>query len=101
MNGRHILLTALLLTTNFALCAESNTAVVTEWAMKIADKDKEGKLTLEESKPLDVQTLHHGKEHFERGDANKDGFLNHDEFTAHAEAKLNSAAIPKKRKEKG
>jgi hypothetical protein len=43
--------------------------------MQIADQDNDGKLSLEEFKPLDVQARHHGEEHFEQGDLNHDGFL--------------------------
>jgi TPR repeat protein len=59
-----------------------NTAAVLDRAMKIADKNKDGKLTLEEFKPLDVQARNHADEHFERGDANKDGFLDRAELAA-------------------
>jgi TPR repeat protein len=55
---------------------------VLDRAMKIADKNKDGKLTLEEFKPLDVQARNHADEHFERGDANKDGFLDRAELAA-------------------
>lgn len=48
--------------------------------MKIVDRDRDGKLTLEEFKPLDVQAKHHGEEHFKRGDANQDGFLDKEEL---------------------
>jgi len=54
--------------------AEPSTALM-QRIMKAADKNKDGKLSLEEYKPLDVQALHHGEEHFKAGDANNDGFL--------------------------
>jgi Ca2+-binding EF-hand superfamily protein len=43
--------------------------------MNAADKDKDGKLSLEEFKRLDVQAKHHGDEHFKAGDKNSDGFI--------------------------
>ncbi len=52
-----------------------NAAPVIERVMLIADKDKDGRLTLAEYLPLDVQARHHGDEHFKKGDANGDGFL--------------------------
>jgi Ca2+-binding EF-hand superfamily protein len=43
--------------------------------LKAADKSSDGKLSLEEYKPLDVQSKHHGDEHFKAGDKNSDGFI--------------------------
>jgi Ca2+-binding EF-hand superfamily protein len=43
--------------------------------LKAADKSSDGKLSLEEYKPLDVQAKHHGDEHFKAGDKNSDGFI--------------------------
>ena len=47
---------------------------------KAADKDHDGKLTLAEYLPLDVQAKHHGDEHFKAGDANADGFIDASEL---------------------
>jgi Ca2+-binding EF-hand superfamily protein len=66
--------------------------------MKAADKNNDGKVTLEEYQPLDVQARHHGDEHFKSADANKDSFLDFSEFTAHAEHRL--AALESGRQEK-
>ena len=49
---------------------------IVERAMAIVDLDRTGKLSLEEFLPLDVQARHHGKEHFQEGDFDNDGFLN-------------------------
>ena len=43
--------------------------------LKASDKSSDGKLSLEEYKPLDVQAKHHGDEHFKVGDKNSDGFI--------------------------
>ena len=43
--------------------------------LKATDKSSDGKLSLEEYKPLDVQAKHHGDEHFKAGDKNGDGFI--------------------------
>lgn len=43
--------------------------------LKAADKSSDGKLSLEEYKPLDVQAKHHGDEHFKAGDKNSDSFI--------------------------
>ncbi len=43
--------------------------------LKAADTNKDGKLSLEEYKTLDVQALHHGEEHFKTGDVSHDGFI--------------------------
>lgn len=43
--------------------------------MTAADRDSDGKLTLEEYKPLDVQARHHGEEHFKAADADQNGTL--------------------------
>lgn len=51
-----------------------------ERIMNAADRDKDGRLTLQEYKTLDVQALHHGEEHFKAGDANGDGFLDSGEL---------------------
>ena len=53
--------------------------------MKADNKNKDGRLLLEENPPLRVQALYHGEEHFKAGD---DGILDVAEFTAHAEHKL-------------
>lgn len=54
--------------------AEPGTALMLR-ILHASDKNKDGKLTLEEYKPLDVQGLHHGDEHFKAGDKNSDGFI--------------------------
>lgn len=43
--------------------------------MKAADKNQDGRLSLEEYLPLDVQARHHGEDRFLAGDADKDGLL--------------------------
>ncbi len=55
-------------------------AALMQRIMKAADKNEDGKLSLEEYKPLDVQARHHGEEHFETGDANHDEFIDADEL---------------------
>ena len=57
-------------------------------AIRLADKSGDGKLTLAEYLPLDVQSKHHGEEHFKGADTDHNGFLDLKEFGAHAEAKL-------------
>jgi Ca2+-binding EF-hand superfamily protein len=64
---------ALLLTTSVITATPS--APLMQRIMNAADKDKDGKLSLEEFKPLDVQAKHHGDEHFKAGDKNSDGFI--------------------------
>jgi Ca2+-binding EF-hand superfamily protein len=64
---------ALLLTTSVITATPS--APVMQRIMNAADKDKDGKLSLEEFKRLDVQAKHHGDEHFKAGDKNSDGFI--------------------------
>ena len=50
-------------------------AALMQRILKAADKSSDGKLSLEEYKPLDVQAKHHGDEHFKAGDKNSDGFI--------------------------
>ena len=50
-------------------------AALMQRILKAADKSSDGKLSLEEYKPLDVQAKHHGDEHFKAGDKNGDGFI--------------------------
>lgn len=64
-----------------ALPAETNEPLITR-VMKAADKNHDGKLSLAEYLPLDVQAKHHGEEHFKAGDANHDGFLDPTELPA-------------------
>ena len=65
---------ALALATVSLVAAEPSAALM-QRIMKAADKNKDGKLSLEEYKALDVQALHHGEEHFKAGDTNHDGFI--------------------------
>lgn len=67
--------TILLLLTATSLSAAEPSAALLQRILKAADKNKDGKVTLEEYKPLDVQALHHGAEHFKAGDKNSDGFI--------------------------
>jgi len=67
--------TALLLVAVASLHAADTSAVLMQRIMKAADKNKDGKLSLEEYKALDVQALHHGEEHFKAGDINHDDFI--------------------------
>lgn len=71
-------LTALLLAS--LVHAEPNAALM-QRIMNAADKNKDGKLSLDEYKALDVQALHHGDEHFKAGDTNHDGFIDATEIT--------------------
>jgi Ca2+-binding EF-hand superfamily protein len=66
---------AALLLTATALIAATPSAPLMQRILKAADKDKDGKLSLEEFKPLDVQARHHGDEHFKAGDTDGDGFI--------------------------
>lgn len=50
--------------------------------LKAAEKDHDGKLTLAEYLPLDVQAKHHGDERFKSGDANADGFIDASELAS-------------------
>ncbi|MFN0077400.1 MAG: EF-hand domain-containing protein [Prosthecobacter sp.] len=72
---------ALLLATSVITATPS--APLMQRIMNAADKDKDGKLALEEFKRLDVQAVHHGDEHFKAGDTDSDGFIAADEL-AHA-----------------
>lgn len=69
---------ALLLTTSVITATPS--APLMQRIMNAVDKDKDGKLSLEEFKPLDVQARHHGDDHFKAGDKNSDGFIDADEL---------------------
>lgn len=69
---------ALLLATS--VTAATPSAPPMQRTMNAADKDKDGKLSLDEFKPLDVQAKHHGDEHFKAGDKNSDGFIDTDEL---------------------
>ena len=83
MRSAHLLLTTMkrfapLLTLALAavsLVAVEPSAALMQRIMKAADKNKDGKLSLEEYKALDVQALHHGEEHFKAGDSDHDGFI--------------------------
>ncbi len=63
-----------LLTFSPVLHAETHQQLIAR-VLKAADKNHDGKLSLGEYLPLDVQAKHHGEAHFESGDANLDGFL--------------------------
>lgn len=65
----------LLLLTAASFTAVEPSTTLMQRIMKAADKNNDGKLTLEEYKPLDVQARHHGDEHFKAGDKNSDGFI--------------------------
>ena len=71
---KHLLtiVTALLFT---QLTHAEPSAALMQRILKAADKSSDGKLSLEEYKPLDVQAKHHGDEHFKAGDKNSDGFI--------------------------
>ena len=56
--------------------------LVVERALRIADTDKDGRLNLAEYLPLDVQAKHHGAEHFAKGDADHDNYLDPAELAA-------------------
>jgi Ca2+-binding EF-hand superfamily protein len=71
---RTVALLALALATASLIAAEPSAALM-QRIMKAADKNKDGKLSLEEYKALDVQAFHHGEEHFKAGDASHDGFI--------------------------
>lgn len=58
-----------------SLIAAEPSAALLQRILRAADKDKDGKLSLEEYKALDVQARHHGEEHFKAGDANNDDFI--------------------------
>lgn len=62
--------------------ADSQPAPVIERVMQTADANKDGKLSLAEYLPLDVQAKHHGEQHFKAGDANHDRFLTPDELAS-------------------
>lgn len=64
-----------------ALPAETNGSLIAR-VLQTADKNHDGKLSLAEYLPLDVQAKHHGGEHFKAGDANHDGFLDATELAA-------------------
>jgi len=71
-----ITITALLLAAPASLHAAEPSAVLMQRIMKAADKNKDGMLSLNEYKALDVQALHHGEEHFKAGDTNHNDFIN-------------------------
>ena len=75
------LLAALLLAPLAALPAGTDQPLITR-IIQPADKNHDGKLSLAEYLPLDVQAKHHGEEHFKAGDANHDGFLDATELAA-------------------
>lgn len=89
MKHRLTLVTALLFT--HTTHAEPSAALM-QRILKAADKSSDGKLSLEEYKPLDVQAKHHGDEHFKAGDKNGDGFIDATEL-AHALNKQTWLAI--------
>lgn len=72
--NRSIALLSLGLAATALTAAEPSDALM-QRILHAADKSKDGVLSLEEYKTLDVQARHHGKEHFQTGDMNKDGFI--------------------------
>ena len=76
------LLLCTLIVSSGALAAEPMEGSVAQRALKVVDRDRDGRLTLAEYLPLDVQARHHGAEHFEKGDANGDGVLDVSELAA-------------------
>ena len=60
--------------------ANQTKLILRQRIMTAADKDKDGKLSIVEYKTLDVQSLHHGDDHFATGDTNKDGFIDGSEL---------------------
>lgn len=62
------------LTAASLISAEPSPALM-QRILKAADKDKDGRLSLEEYKLLDVQARHHGDEHFKAGDTDGNGFI--------------------------
>ena len=71
----------LLVLSGVPLLAEDDAPLIAR-IMTAADKNRDGKLTLAEYLPLDVQARHHGEEHFKAGDANADGFIHATELPA-------------------
>ena len=71
----------LLVLSGVPLLAEDDAPLIAR-IMTAADKNRDGKLTLAEYLPLDVQARHHGEEHFKTGDANADGFIDATELPA-------------------
>lgn len=65
---------ALLVLSSATLLAADDAPLIAR-IMKAVDKNRDGKLTLAEYLPLDVQAKHHGEQHFKAGDANADGFI--------------------------
>lgn len=63
-----------------SLIAADPSAALMQRIMRAADKNKDGKLSLEEYRTLDVQALHHGDEHFKTGDKDNDGFIDASEL---------------------
>jgi Ca2+-binding EF-hand superfamily protein len=73
MKATLLLLTSVLATAS--LIAVEPVAELMQRIMKAADKNRDGKLSLEEYRPLDVQAKHHGDEHFAAGDTNQSGLI--------------------------
>jgi len=72
------ILTVLILSSATLLAADE--APLIARILKAADTSRDGRLTLAEYLPLDVQAKHHGEEHFKSGDANTDGFIDASEL---------------------
>ncbi len=62
--------------------AGPRTEPVIDRVIRAADKNKDGRIQFEEFKLLDVQARNHADEHFARGDADKNGYLDRKELTA-------------------
>ena len=60
--------------------SNENRAALKQRVMMAADKNRDGKLSLKEYKPLDVQARHHGEEHFKAGDVSGDEFIDQAEL---------------------
>ena len=76
-----------------AATAEYSTFPLIVRVMKLVDRNRNDKLSLEEFLPLDVQARHHGEEHFKEGDKNGNGSLDAEELAAELARKQTWFAI--------